>query len=126
MAKKPLVVVGMIGPVLDAGKGPQRWERWRPTVALCMHEDLVINRFELLYQQQFEQLATQLAADIKQASPETEVRPHQVEMADAWDFEQVYGALHDFARSANFHPEREDYLVHITTGTHVRRSACSC
>jgi transcriptional regulatory protein RtcR len=44
-------------------------------------------------------------------------------MADPWDFEEVYAALHDFARSYPFDPEREDYLVHITTGTHVARSA---
>ena len=31
----------------------------------------------------------------------------------------VYGALHDFARDYPFDPDREDYLVHITTGTHV-------
>ena len=40
-------------------------------------------------------------------------------IADPWDFEEVYGALHDFARGYPFDPEREDYLVHITTGTHV-------
>jgi hypothetical protein len=40
-------------------------------------------------------------------------------VADPWDFEEVYAVLHDFARSYPFDPEREDYLVHITTGTHV-------
>ena len=40
-------------------------------------------------------------------------------IADVWDFEQVYGALHDFATSYPFAPEQEDYLVHVTTGTHV-------
>ena len=29
------------------------------------------------------------------------------------------GALHDFARRYEFDPEQEQYLVHITTGTHV-------
>ena len=36
-----------------------------------------------------------------------------------WDFEQVYGALHDFATGYPFVPDQEDYLVHVTTGTHV-------
>src|SRR5947207_2400514 len=40
-------------------------------------------------------------------------------MKNAWDFEEVYGSLHDFARGYPFDPEKEDYLVHITTGTHV-------
>ena len=42
-----------------------------------------------------------------------------MDLTDPWDFEEVYGALHDFARAYPFDPEREDYLVHITTGTHV-------
>jgi transcriptional regulatory protein RtcR len=52
-------------------------------------------------------------------SPETEVRRSVVEFRDAWDFEEVYGALADFARGYKFQPDREEYLVHITTGTHV-------
>ena len=47
------------------------------------------------------------------------MRPHEVEIRDPWDFDEVFGALHDFARAYPFDPEREDYLVHITTGTHV-------
>lgn len=31
----------------------------------------------------------------------------------------MYGKLLDFARAYPFDPEAEDYLVHITTGTHV-------
>ncbi len=30
-------------------QGPKRWERWRPTVALCQQEDLLVDRLELLY-----------------------------------------------------------------------------
>ena len=42
-----------------------------------------------------------------------------LDFADPWDFEEVYGKLLDFARAYPFDPEAEDYLVHITTGTHV-------
>lgn len=31
------------------------------------------------------------------------------------------GSLHDFARDYPFRPDDEDYLVHITTGTHVQQ-----
>ncbi|MDB4976447.1 MAG: rtcR, partial [Myxococcaceae bacterium] len=37
-SKRKTVVLGLLGTVLDAGKGPQRWERWRPTVDVCRHE----------------------------------------------------------------------------------------
>ena len=29
-ANKEYVVIGLLGPTLDGGKGPERWERWRP------------------------------------------------------------------------------------------------
>ncbi len=54
-----------------------------------------------------------------QISPETEVRARLIEFDNPWDFEEVYGRLHDFARAYPFDPETEEYLIHITTGTHV-------
>ena len=44
---------------------------------------------------------------------------HPLNVADAWDFEEVYGALHDFSRQYEFNTDANDYLIHITTGTHV-------
>ena len=57
--------------------------------------------------------------DIRAVSPETEVVCHAVDFEDPWDFEEVYGVLHDFSRAYPFDLDQEDYLVHITTGTHV-------
>ena len=105
--------------MLDQGKGPTRWERWRPSVALCQHEDLLLSRFELLHEPKFTALFHQIAADIRSVSPETQVRPHAMQFENPWDFQDVYGALHDFARAYPFNPEEEEYLVHITTGMHV-------
>ncbi|HSN97389.1 MAG TPA: RNA repair transcriptional activator RtcR family protein, partial [Candidatus Nanopelagicales bacterium] len=118
-AAKRLVVIGLLGPRLDAGRTSARWERWRPTVALCQHEDLVVHRLELLHEQRYTDLAARIAADVACVSPETCVRPAPIALGDAWDFESVYAALHDFARAYRFDTDREDYLVHITTGTHV-------
>jgi transcriptional regulatory protein RtcR len=117
---KPLVVIGFLGSTLDASKfGPTRWNKWRPTVSLCMHEDLRVDRLEMLHGTQHVRLAEYVSADIADVSPETEVRRHVIDFADAWDFEEVYGKLLDFARAYPFDPEAEDYLIHITTGTHV-------
>lgn len=116
---KPKVVVGLFGSVLDKGESSKRWGRWRPTVSVCQHPKLLISRFELLVESKFRKFAEQVVADIKTVSPETEVRLHEVNWKDAWDFEEVYGVLHDFAKSCNFQPDEEDYLVHITTGSHV-------
>jgi len=116
---KPVVVLGVLGSTLDVGKTADRWSRWRPTVALCQQPDLLVSRFELLHERAGTALAQRLVEDIHQVSPETGVRPRELTLSDPWDFEEVYGALLDFARAYPFKPEDEDYLVHITTGTHV-------
>lgn len=113
------VVIGMLGSTLDRGVSARRWERWRPTVALGQQEDLRIDRMELLYSREHQGIADTVIADLELVSPETKVRRHVFEMKDPWDFEEVYAAFYDFARSYPFDPEHEDYLVHITTGTHV-------
>ncbi len=117
--RKPTVIIGLLGTTLDARKGSKRWERWRPTVSLCQHEDFVVDRFELIHNRQSTALAEQIEKDILSVSPETTVVRHIVEMDDAWDFEEVYTKLHDFAKAYPFDTDQEDYLVHITTGTHV-------
>ncbi len=113
------VVFGLLGTTLDVGRGVERWERWRPTVSLCQQPDLVVSRLELLYPRMGTNLAKQVKADVAQVSPETEVKLHSADPRDPWDFEEVYTVLHDFAAGYPFDPEREEYLVHITTGTHV-------
>jgi transcriptional regulatory protein RtcR len=117
---KPLVVIGFLGSTLDAGKfGPTRWNKWRPSVGLCMHEDLRVDRFVLLHGVTHSRLAEYVADDIAAVSPETQVDRRVLGFDDPWDFEEVYGKLLDFARAYKFDPEAEDYLIHITTGTHV-------
>lgn len=67
---RPLVVIGILGSVLDeAGKGPNRWNRWRPTVAMCRHENLPISRLELISQERFSDLFERVVEDIATVSP---------------------------------------------------------
>lgn len=117
---KPLTVIGFLGSTLDAGAfGPSRWNKWRPTVGLTMHEDLRVDRLILLHGTAHGRLAEYVAQDILSVSPETLVDRRKLDFDDPWDFEEVYGKLLDFARAEPFDPEVEDYLIHITTGTHV-------
>jgi transcriptional regulatory protein RtcR len=118
---KDIVIIGLYGANLDAGEGPDRWERWRPTVSLCQHEELLIKRFELLYPKRYEKMARINIEDIVSVSPETDVCSTHIEFDDPWELESTYGALHDFARGYKFDTAREEYLVHITTGTHVQQ-----
>ncbi|MGH9768810.1 MAG: RNA repair transcriptional activator RtcR [Blastocatellia bacterium] len=118
---KDIVVIGILGPNMDGGEGPERWDRWRPSVAVCQQEDLIVKRFELLYPKRYEKLARTVISDIGSVSPETTVSVTHLEFNDPWDLEEVYGALHDFVRQRSFDVAREEYLVHITTGTHVQQ-----
>ena len=117
---KKTVVIGFLGTVLDfGGRGILRWEKWRPTVALCQQEEMVVHRLELLHDARSTSLAEQVRDDLKKVSPETAVQLVEITLRNPWDFEEVYTLLHDFARSYAFDTEHEDYLIHITTGTHV-------
>ena len=117
---KPLTVIGFLGSTLDASKfGPSRWNKWRPTVALTMHEDLRVDRLILLHGTAHRRLAEYVAEDIASVSPETQVDMRVLDFRDPWDFEEVYGKLLDFVRAEPFDPDEQDYLLHITTGTHV-------
>jgi transcriptional regulatory protein RtcR len=113
------VVFGLLGTTLDAGKAQDRWQAWRPTISICRQTDFIVNRLELLHSIRDTKLAKTIREDIVAVSPETEVRSHIIEFGDPWDFEEVYEKLFTFARAYTFDTEGEDYLVHITTGTHV-------
>jgi transcriptional regulatory protein RtcR len=113
------VVLGMLGTTLDMGRGPKRWEKWRPTVGLCQQEDLVVHRLELLSLPGHAELVQTVVEDLAQVSPETRVRPTELAIQNPWDLEETYGALLDYAKAYPFQPEQEDYLVHISTGTHI-------
>lgn len=114
------VVFGMLGTQLDAGEGPGRWQKWRPTVSLGMHEDFVPDRMELLLdERRFGKLARVVCEDLALTAPGMTVQCHDTYLADPWEFEGVYATLLDFLAGYPFQPEEEDYYIHITTGTHV-------
>ena len=115
------VAFGIVGSTLDRGRPDDagRWRRWRPSVALAQQPDLLLDRYELIYQPSVTALAELVAEDVRLVAPETDVRLHSVPLDDPWDFEEVYAALHDVVAGYPFDVEAEDYLVHLTTGTHV-------
>jgi transcriptional regulatory protein RtcR len=117
--QRPLVVIGLLGQRMDAAAGADRWGSWRPTVSLFQHEDLEPERLVLLSGRRDKSLAARVEEDVRSVSPATSVEHVQVHFRDPWDFSDVFSALSAFARDYPFAPEREDYLVHITTGTHV-------
>jgi transcriptional regulatory protein RtcR len=109
------VVIGFLGTQLDAGKRRE----WRPSVQLCAHPDFPVDRLELIHDQRHQSLAHGVERAIAAVSPTTEVRLIRMDLRNPWDFQEVYGAIFDLARSYGFDEDRERYHVHLTTGTHV-------
>lgn len=118
MAKRT-VILGLLGSRLDGATHDRRWDQWRPTVSLFQHDELEPARLVLLSQTQEGRLAELVAADVRSVSPNTAVEHVSVRFDDPWDFAEVFRVLDDVARAYRFDRENEDYLVHITTGTHV-------
>ncbi len=117
---RPVTVFGFLGTQVDQGFREDRWERWRPTVALCQHEDLLVEHLVLFSERvRDRKLCAQVTDDIALVSPETRVERIELELRNPWDFEEVYEVLHRYCTGFPFDPERHTYLLHMTTGTHV-------
>jgi transcriptional regulatory protein RtcR len=116
---KKTVVIGFVGSTLDQGKRPERWQRWRPTLSLLMHEDFIVDELVLLHDRQHRNLVDFIREDAVEVSPQTTVSGYKISIRDPWDFAEVYGALYDFVKTYSFDTAKNNYLLHITTGTHV-------
>ncbi|MGQ8365369.1 RNA repair transcriptional activator RtcR [Glaciecola sp. 1036] len=116
---KRTIAVSLIGTQLDVGAKVDRWARWRPNVSLCSQDNLVIHQLHLLHDNHGTKLANTISGDIESVSPETQVQLHKVNFKNPWDFEEVYAKLYDWCHQQMFDTEANDYLFHITTGTHV-------
>ena len=117
---KEKVIIGLLGLKLDqTNPRRDRWQAWRPSVAICQQDDMIVDRFELLYEPKSKSLMQQVVKDIESVSPETNVCPREMAFRDPWDFEEVYATLHQFTRDYDFDTDNEEYLANITTGTHV-------
>ena len=117
---KNLVIISPLGIQLDFfGKRTDRWNKWRPNVGLCSQVDMIVDQLHLLHDNHSSKLAHTVLSDIASVSPETQVELHAINFLNPWDFEEVYAKLFDWCKQQNFDTDRNDYLFHITTGTHV-------
>ncbi|MGP5010838.1 RNA repair transcriptional activator RtcR [Psychrobacter glacincola] len=111
-------VIGFLGTTLDNGFNDKRWQRWRPTVSLGLHDELLVDELHILYSKRDKRLFKIIKNDVAQVSPQTKVIGHHVSLSSPWDFADVYAELYDFAAVFDFQ-DNTDYLLHLTTGTHV-------
>lgn len=125
MTKKS-IAFGILGSVMDRasrrrGRWEQRWEKWRPTVALFQQRDLVIDEFYLLYNDRDAGLVQDVANDIRELSPLTQVLCTPLNFDAPWDLASVYLILSTFLKQQRFSQTHNDYYFHITTGSHIQQ-----
>lgn len=123
---KTQVAISFLGTVLDNGFGQARWQKWRPNIALHQRADIGFNRMELFYSEKYCPLAERVRDDIHALRPNTQVNLINMELANPWDFSEVYTKLHDWAASYPFDTEAENYYTHITTARTLPKFACFC
>ncbi len=107
----PTAVIGFLGTTLDSGFNDTRWQRWRPTLSLCLQEDLQVDELHILYGKREQKLLDRLAADVAVVSPQTQVTGHIFDFHDPWDFADMYAKMYDFASTFPF-TRATDYLIH--------------
>ena len=95
-------------------------------MGLCLQQDLLIDRFELLVGERFTSMAQWVMQDMAHASPDTDIRLQPFELEDPWDFESVWDALYAFARSYPFDPTARTTSSTSRPAATLPRSACSC
>ena len=88
-------------------------------MSLFQHRDFRINEFHLIYDTHFNNTARTVLKDIAKVSPATRIVTHIPEFGNPWDFEEVYEKLFALCKSIRFNPETNEYLFHISTGTHL-------
>ena len=116
-------VISVLGTQKDAhgGRGPSRWDTWRPTIGLVQQENLLIDELHLILNSEHMPLAERVKDDIISVSPQTKVIFDIVQLKDPWDFEEVYDKFYSYAKKPCFHEDATNYYIHISTGSHVEQ-----
>lgn len=119
-------VFTLVGKTLDRastrrGKFEKRFERrWRPSVSLAAIDG--ITDLHLIYGESDRELAEQIADDVLVLNPSLSVHVDHVEFENPWDLASTYLTLDEYIRQRSDEMDGpEDWLFHITTGTHVQQ-----
>lgn len=97
----------------------QGQQGWRPSVQLCAQGHFPVDRLELWHDQRHPAPARPVRADIAEVPPATERLLRRMDLHDAWNFQNVCGALLCFGKNCSFDENRERHDVHLPTGMQV-------
>lgn len=115
--KKSVNLIGFLGFQHDV---PRKNGVFRPSVALCMQPGFSVKTFYLLYSEGHEKLLQNTQDAIAVVSPDTVVEPVKLEFEDPFDPMCTFSVLHALCQRL---PQEEDYLISLSTGTHVQTYA---
>lgn len=104
----------------NRGFNEGRWEHFRPSVSICMHDDLEIETYYIIYQESSEAQFQLVSKDINEISPNTKVVPVIIQFDDLFDPVEVLEKQRNFVSSLD---DTKSYFINITTGTHINHLA---
>lgn len=113
------IIISILGTTLDKASLKKRWNKWRPSVALCQQDDFEVHEYHLIHNSRSKNLLRTVVSDVNEVSPKTKIISHEINFKNPWDFQEVFSKLLDFSDTINYDTEQNEYIIHITTGTHV-------
>lgn len=114
-------LIGFLGVDKDSrGFNDKRWSRFRPSIAICAHEELNISNYYIIYQNKFKDKLEFLVSDIKSINPKINIIPVEINFSDIFDPMETLEKQLEFVSSLD---EEQEYLINISTGTHTNALA---
>lgn len=94
---------------------------WRPSVALAAQKEFQIDEYHLICTASQKDDAQTVVDGINHFSPYTKVTIDVLDIRKPFDFQTTFITLVQFASRPCFHNADTEYLIHLTTGTHVEQ-----
>ena len=112
----------IIGQELDnVSNKPRRWNKFRPTIAFALQEDVPINKLVLAYQPGQEGLLEILQKDILSENKKLKIVPIPLQFKDPYDYDNCYSVLAKAVKEIC--KNNDDIYFHVNTGTHTMHFA---
>lgn len=109
---RPIALVALVDPIADNCKKSDRWERWRPTIGLVSHPDVIVDRVDLLHDSGSRKLARQLASDIAERAPGAVIEVHPLACEIDAPYGEANATVAAWVATQPFAPEVNPIYLH--------------
>jgi len=112
----------IIGQELDAGSNkPRRWNKFRPSVAFALQQDIPMDKIVLAYQSGQENLLNVLKNDILSVNSKIEIDTVELHFREPYDYDNCYKVI--VKAISKICQTKDSVFFHVNTGTHTMHFA---